>query len=149
MAFVNNVRMMANQALGSIKALGRQAVSYSSSPTMLRARSIATQLARSPAVLGGAAGGAVAGAGYDYGTNNRSTVGSRIGAGIRGGMLGAGAGAAYKGFGMMGGRAGMANYGRQAKAAIASRIPKALHMYGRGVSAASKGIDAAKYYAGL
>lgn len=137
MAFVNNVSMMANKALGSIKALGAQAKSYSSSPVMLRARSVATQLARSPSTLGGAVAGAAAGAGYDYGTNDRSSTRSMIGAGIRGGMLGAGAGAAYKGFGMMGGRAGIMASARGA-------MPKALHNYGRASGAAMRGIGRAR-----
>ncbi len=141
---------MMTEAFGKIRGIMS---SYLTHPNMLKAKSIASQLARSPAVMGGAAVGAATGAGYDYSTNNRSGIGSRIGAGIRGGLLGAGAGAAYKGYGMMGGKAGMLHqYGRASGAAmrgINSGIPKALHNYGRGVSAVTKGYDAAKYYAGL
>lgn len=100
MAFVNNVRMAASKAMGAINSLSRQAKSYSTNPNMLRAKSVATSLARSPQVMIGAGVGAAAGVGYNSMGDPRRSTGSKIGGGIRAGaigaMLGAGGGAAYK-----------------------------------------------------
>lgn len=99
MALINNIRVMANKAIGKIPALASQAKSYYSSPAMLGARSLASRLANAPGVkssaITGAIGGAAIGGGYDYATNSRSNVGSTAMAGIRGGLMGAIGGAGY------------------------------------------------------
>lgn len=122
MAFLNDVTLMANRALNRIEGLAGQAKSYSSSPVMLKAKSIASSIANTPSLkrnaIVGAAGGAVAGAGYDQMTNDRATIGSSIRAGVTGGLYGgAGAAAATAGrsaYKDIGGRAGIASYGRRA-----------------------------------
>jgi hypothetical protein len=122
MAFLQDVTLMANRALNRIEGLAGQAKSYSSSPVMLKAKSIASSIANTPSLkrnaIAGAVGGAAVGAGYDQMTNDRATIGSSIRAGITGGMYGgAGAAAATVGrsaYKNIGGRAGIAAYGRRA-----------------------------------
>ncbi len=113
MAFINDTIIAANYAFNRIGALGRQAMSYSTHPQMLRAKGIASSLAntawatakaaRNPMLIG-AGVGAAAGVGYNYGMNGGRNP---IRAGVRGGMLGGAAGLGYYGFGALGGVAGM------------------------------------------
>lgn len=110
--------MALTEAFGKIRGI---ASSYLSHPSMLRAKGIASSLAHSPAVMGGAAVGAVTGS-VNY--RDRSIGWSPMGA-LKGAALGAAAGAAYKGYGAMGGKSGM------------------LHQYGRASGAAMRGADTA------
>lgn len=112
MAFVNDTILMANKALNGIGALARQAKSYSSNPSMLRAKSVASSIAnsgvstlkaaRNPMMIG-AGVGAAAGAGYNYASDPRASARSMIGAGIKGGALGAAGGLGYYGVRAAGG----------------------------------------------
>ncbi len=116
MAFINDTVIAANAAFNRIGALGRQAMSYSTHPQMLRAKGIASALAttswatakaaRNPMLIGAGVGAGV-GAGYDYASNPRSSARSMMGAGVRGGIGGAAAGLGYYGFRAGGGMAGM------------------------------------------
>lgn len=121
--------------------------SYLTHPAMLRARSVATQLARSPHVLGGSIAGTIAGGSYaSFNNDPRASLGSRMYNVARGGLIGTGmgalGGAAFRGYGMVGGRAGLAAYGRRGVAAARGG-------FGRASSMASDYLDKAKYYAGL
>lgn len=117
MGVVNNVRMAASKALGSMESLSRQAKSYYTHPRMLQARAVSRQLATSPATMIGAGVGAAGGGYAGFSTDQRNGR-SGIGGGIKGALIGAavggGAGAGVKGYGMVGGKSGMLNYGRQA-----------------------------------
>lgn len=100
MAIMDDVVIFANKALNRFDALAKQARSYTSHPTMLRAKGLASELSRGATgvrrnALIGAGVGAAAGAGYDYGTNPRSNARSMIRSGIRGGIGGAAIGAGY------------------------------------------------------
>jgi len=106
MAIIQDTIIAANAAFNRIGALGRQAMSYSTHPQMLRARGIASSLAnsawatakaaRNPMLIG-AGVGAGAGVGYDYATNRRSNLRSMAGAGLKGGLLGGAVGLGYYG----------------------------------------------------
>lgn len=116
MAFVNDTIIAANAAFNRIGALGRQAMSYSTHPQMLRAKGVASSLAnsawvaakaaRNPMMIG-AGIGVGAGVGYNYATNPRANLRSMAGAGLRGGIGGAAAGLGYYGFRAGGGMAGV------------------------------------------
>lgn len=136
MALIHDTVIAANKAFNKIGALSRQAASYTSHPNMLRAKGIASSLARStklaatssPALIGMGAGAAV-GVGYDYATNRRSGAGSMLRSGLRGAVLGGAAGMGYYGFKSAGGYAGLksgamraAGYGRGMMGRAGSRL---------------------------
>jgi hypothetical protein len=127
MAFIHDTVMMANKAMNRIPALARQASSYYSHPTMLRARGIASSLANGAklaatsrsAMVGGLAGGAI-GAGYNYATDRRSNWRSMASAGLKGAA-----------FGVL---AGMGNYGMKSMGGPKGVMSSARSMYGSGRS---------------
>lgn len=140
MALVNDTVLMANKALNRMESLYKQARSYYSNPTMVRARQVAGNLANSAWVKGrsyatsmpvmvGAGAGAAVGVGASMYNNPRGGIGDRVGAGIKGGLLGAGAGAGFKGFKDMGGRAGVRTrlgaYGSRMRGAFTNRVSRA------------------------
>lgn len=98
---------MMTDSFGKIRGI---ASSYLSHPTMLRAKGVASQLARSPQVLAGAGAGAAIGAARGY-SGDRRNGGSGIIGGIKGATVGALGGAAvgagYRGYKSMGGYGGM------------------------------------------
>lgn len=98
---------MMSDAFGKIKGISS---SYLSHPTMMRAKGVASSLARSSHVRIGAGAGAALGAAGGYTGDRRNNRSGVIG-GVKGAMMGALGGAAvgagYKGYKSMGGYGGM------------------------------------------
>jgi hypothetical protein len=144
MGFLNDTIIAANTAFNRIGGMAR---SYLENPNMLRAKMMATRVARSglnaakstPAILGASAG-AAAGAGYDYATNRRSNWRSMAGAGLKGAGMGMLGGIGYRGVMGAGGpraimgaaRSRIGTYGAAARTGWSNMVAKAQSARGFG-----------------